>query len=81
MSEVRGYAAVNYRGEILIKTVSATRRAAMVNWLVSEGRVMVFHDSTDAEIEDDFLNFCSKKGLASIESVSIALSPSHSETP
>lgn len=70
---VQGYAAVSHRGEILIKTVSETRRAAMVNWLVTEGRVMVFRDSTDAEIEDDFLNFCAKRGLASIEPVSIAL--------
>lgn len=68
-----GFAAVNYRGEILIKTVSETRRAAMVNWLVTEGRVMVFRDSTDAEIEEDFLNSCARKGLASIEPVSIAL--------
>jgi hypothetical protein len=48
-----GFAAVDFRGQILIKTVSETRRAAMVNWLVTEGRVMVFRDSTDAEIEED----------------------------
>jgi hypothetical protein len=68
-----GFAAVDFRGQILIKTVSETRRAAMVNWLVTEGRVMVFRDSTDAEIEEDFLNFCAKKGLASIEPVAISL--------
>lgn len=67
-----GFAAVDYRGKILIKTVSETRRAAMVNWLVTEGHVMVFKDSTDAEIEEDFLNFCAKKGLASIEPVTIS---------
>ena len=69
----QGFAAVNYRGEILIKTVSDTRRAAMVNWLVTEGRVMVFKDSTDAEIEEDFLNFAGKKGLACIEAVTVAV--------
>jgi len=66
-----GFAAVNHRGEILIKTVSETRRSAMVNWLVTEARVMVFRDSTDAEIEEDFLNFGAKKGLASIEPIAV----------
>jgi hypothetical protein len=78
---VQGYAAVSYQGEILIKTVSETRRAAMVNWLVTEGRIMVFRDSTDAEIEEDFLKFCAMRGYASIEAVSITLSPSDRGTP
>jgi hypothetical protein len=73
MTEMQGFAAVNHRGKILIKTVSETRRAAMVNWLVTEGRIMVFSDSTDAEIEEDFLNFCAKKGLASVEEVTVVL--------
>jgi hypothetical protein len=70
----QGFAAVNHRGEILIKTVSDTRRAAMVNWLVAEGRVIVFQTDTDEDIEKSFLELAGKRGLALIEPVTIAIS-------
>lgn len=47
----RGYAIAN-SGEIDIRTVSGTRRAAIVNWLVAQAGVMVFAYWTDERIED-----------------------------
>jgi hypothetical protein len=76
MSEAaQGYAAVNYRGEILVKTLSDTRRAAMINWLVTEALQMIFSTDTDSEIEQKFYDHASKRGLATIEPVTIAISP------
>lgn len=42
------------RNEILIKTVSDTARAAMVNWLATEAKVTVWADWSDAKIENAF---------------------------
>lgn len=77
----QGFAAVNHRGEILIKTVSDTRRAAMVNWLVSEARIMVMQTDTDEEIAKGFLELAGKRGLALIEPVTIAISSTPREAP
>lgn len=43
--------AVVQGGEILVKTVSDTRRAAIVNWLVTEAEIMVLNSWTDDRIE------------------------------
>lgn len=39
-------------GEIKVNTVAATRRAAIVNWLMTERRVIAFNDWSDTMIED-----------------------------
>lgn len=46
-----GWAVVDEAGNIDIRTVSDTRRAAIVNWLVTHG-TMVFNHTTDEQIED-----------------------------
>lgn len=43
--------ASNFRGDIYIKTVSDTRRAAIINWLVTEGGIPITKYHTDADIE------------------------------
>lgn len=50
VTPIHGWAVEDKTG-ILIRTVSDTRRAAIVNWLVTERRVMVFANYTDDLIE------------------------------
>lgn len=47
----QGWAVVDSFGYPKIKTVSDTRRAAIVNWLVTDCEVMVFNGDTDGQIE------------------------------
>lgn len=51
MSNAAGWAVVNGKGEIRVETVSPSRLAAVVNWLVVSGRVMVSADASDRWIE------------------------------
>lgn len=53
MTTATGYAVVQ-SGEILVATVSATERAAKVNWLVVIPGVAVSADWSDRRIEDAF---------------------------
>ena len=39
-------------GQILVTTVSPTRRGAIINWLVTERAMMVFNEDTDEKIEE-----------------------------
>lgn len=72
----RGFAAVNTRGEIMVHTVSPSRRAAMVNWLVTELHFMITLNHTDEMIEELFTRNAEHRGLASIEHVTIDLARS-----
>jgi len=47
---VRGWAVID-GGKINVCTVSDTRRAAIVNWLIVQKCVMVLASTTDEEIE------------------------------
>lgn len=51
MSTATGWAVLAYNGRILVKTVSETRRAAIINYLVTEKDVVVTRDHTDEDIE------------------------------
>lgn len=51
MSTAPGWAVVKSNGLIHIKTVSDTRRAAIINWLVTEKQVRIYTYHTDADIE------------------------------
>lgn len=53
----QGWAVKDPKG-INVKTVSDTRRAAVVNWLVVEKGVMVLNAATDREIEDLWRRLC-----------------------
>lgn len=68
-----GFAAINHRGEILVNTVNETRRAAMVNWLVTELQFLVTLNHTDEMIEELFRRNAAQRGLALIEPVTISL--------
>ncbi len=48
---VEGFAVVQ-NTVIDIKTVSPTRRAAIVNWIVTRKGAMIYQQTTDEEIED-----------------------------
>lgn len=48
-------------GDVInIRTVSDTRRAAIVNWLVIVPKVMIYNHMTDDEIESRWLWYSSK---------------------
>jgi hypothetical protein len=51
MAETKGWAVVNDRDQIFVKTVSDTRRAALVNYLVTECRLFIKDWQTDGDIE------------------------------
>jgi len=51
MSTAPGWAVVKSNGLIYIKTVSDTRRAAIINWLVTEKQIPIFAYHTDADVE------------------------------
>ncbi len=46
--------AVRNEDEILVKTISDTARAAIINWLMTEARVMVMAGTPDDEIDRIF---------------------------
>lgn len=52
MSNARGWAVEPIGGQIMINTVSGTRRAAIVNYLVTEHRVMLTIFDSDENIEN-----------------------------
>jgi hypothetical protein len=56
MSETKGWAVIK-NDHIYVKTVSDTRRAAIINWLVTEKQVIVKAYNTDADIEDMWRHF------------------------
>lgn len=43
--------AIKEHGEILVATLSATRKAAIINFLVTQRMCMIFEHNTDGEIE------------------------------
>lgn len=45
VEKVEGWAVAS-RGKILVKTISDTRRAAIVNWLVTEGNILTSNTGT-----------------------------------
>lgn len=53
----KGWAVKDPEG-INIKTVSDTRRAAIVNWLVVEKGIGVYNATNDAQIEMTWRNLC-----------------------
>ena len=53
-AEAEGWAVVE-NGEINVKTVSPTRRAAIVNWLVVDHDVMITRHTADRTIEAEWL--------------------------
>ena len=68
---VKGYAVIANE-KIDMRTVSDTRRAAIVNWLVVEGGRMVFSTTTDEEIEQMWVEL---RGTSRVVAVEIGLAP------
>lgn len=60
--------AVIEKGAIKVRTVSDTRRAAMVNFLITERNTMIYSSATDEQIERMWFQ-C--RGEADIEMVTI----------
>lgn len=75
--EAIGFAAID-GGQINIKTVSDTRRAAMINWLVTERNVMIYNAMTDEHVERLWFHF---RGTADIEYVTITRTHGPGEGP
>ena len=69
--EQEAYAVID-NGEIKVLTISDTRRAALVNWLVTERRCMIMNSTTDDQIEQMWADEC---GEARIGMVELRLAP------
>lgn len=50
MTEAIGWAVVD-NGDIKVNTVSDTRRASIINWLVTERGCRIYNQMTDEQIE------------------------------
>lgn len=72
MSTASGWAVVKSNGLIHIKTVSDTRRAAIINWLVTEKGVRIYAYHTDADIEAIWKHYGAH---ADCREVTISLAP------
>ena len=55
-----GYA-IKQNGKLLIRTASDTKRAAIVNWLLTEARILTLAGSSDEEIQADWLQHSPKQ--------------------
>lgn len=53
---IEGWAVIDGSGNVLVRTVSDTRRAAIVNWLVTVLRIMIMNSESDEDIERAFTN-------------------------
>lgn len=51
MVEAEGWAVIQ-DGKIDVRTISPTRRAAIVNWLVVRGRCWISTSTSDSQIEE-----------------------------
>lgn len=70
MNTAQGFAVADDTG-ILVKTVSPTRRAAIVNWLITECGVMVSNSFTEGEVERLFSTHQQEKPGAEVIEVEI----------
>ena len=61
MSDQIGFAVI-HGGKVLVRTVSDTERAAMVNWLVTEAGKMVYQADTDELIQRQFYRERDRRG-------------------
>lgn len=72
---VKGYTVVDNEGNILVRSVSPTQRAARVNWLVTSGMLSgVSWDAPDAMIKEAF-DYYSQRANASLVECVIAVKP------
>lgn len=65
----KGWAVVDIDG-IRVDTVSATRRAAIVNWLVTSAGLFIYNSDTDEKI-DSLWN--DRRGIATVQEVRILI--------
>ena len=68
-----GWAVINRHNAIEVRTVSPTRRAAILNWLLTDRGLMATHVATDKLIERqwelDSADFCARVARVTIEEV------------
>lgn len=50
-TRAEGWAVISPDGQLDVYTVSPTRRAAIINWLVRERRIMIYQHDSDEKIE------------------------------
>lgn len=77
MTKATGWAVVASGARIFVRSISETRRAAIVNWLVTEKHQFItnFHD--DDDIEEMWKHF---GAYVDCRQVSITDAPAHSST-
>lgn len=63
---VEGYAVIE-DNKIEVRTVSPTRRAAIVNWLVVRKNCMIYLTTTDDQIEEMWENWSGDTYIASVD--------------
>jgi hypothetical protein len=71
MAKAHGWAVLD-DGQINVRTVSDTRRAALVNWLVTERNILILAQTSDEAIEALWHEAC---GDAICSTVSIVYPP------
>lgn len=74
--ETRGWAVVQ-DGKIMVRTVSPTRRAAIVNWLYTYGGRTVLDRHSDKEIDAMWLTATAKSAVTVCEVTIAAKVPVH----
>lgn len=64
-----GYAFINHKNQIDVRTVSPTKRAAMVNWLAVHSPVIPRASWTDDKIAEEFERLATRTGLGRVAEV------------
>jgi hypothetical protein len=72
MNAARGYAVVE-NGSIDMRTVSPTRRGAVVNWLVVRGGQMITNSMSDGEIEELWVHHHRAHGQINVHMVTVSV--------
>lgn len=67
-NSTQGWAVVDGHQRVLVRTVSDTRRAAIINWLCTEAGMMATRFAFDRQIEDAWQ---AKRGAADVVAVQI----------
>lgn len=68
MTDAIGWAVID-NGDIRVKTISNTRRAAIVNWLVTERGCAIYGGTSDPQIERMWLAY--RPDEVSVEPVTV----------
>lgn len=70
IEKVQGFAVV-LNDKVNINTISETERAAMVNWLVVECKILIYSTTTDEQIEELWFKYRRRALIEIVEVVAV----------